>query len=78
MTIELGKDGYGIIMAQVQKVEELAWGGIFPSEAPGPKDQSSYKKFQDIVSELRNLRGIIQENLFIVPKAAGPDGPQAA
>jgi len=78
MTIELKDDGYGNIMEQLQKVESLAWDGIFPGKAPDEKDCQSYRKFQDIVAEVKSLRYIIQENLLIVPNAAGPHRPGAA
>jgi len=82
MTIELSDDGYGNIMEQIQKVEGHAWEGIFQTKAPGagklPPDTYTYKVFQGIVSESRKLQRIIQENLLIVPNAAGPDGPKSA
>jgi len=82
MTLELSDGGYGTIMDQVQKLEEHAWEGIFQTNASsGGKlspDTYSYKMFQEIVSEARKLQRTIQENLLIVPTAAGPDGPEAA
>jgi hypothetical protein len=82
MTLELSDDGYGAIMDQVQMLEDHAWEGILQPNASGAgkpaPDAHSYKMFQEIVSESRKLRRVIQENLLIVPNAAGPNGPEAA
>ena len=80
MTLELTDNGYGSIMEQVQKLESLAWEGLFPDKARQSlqPDLHSHQTLQEIVSESRRLRRIIQENLLIVPKAAAPDGPAAA
>ena len=78
MTIELADNGYGNIMDQIQKLEDLAWEGIFPERIPDERDLPAYRKFQDIVSESKKLRLIIQENLLTVPNTAGPEGPRAA
>ena len=82
MTLELSDDGYGAIMDQVEKLENHAWEGIFQTNVSGggklPPDTYAYKMFQEIVSESRKLRRVIQENLLIVPNAAGPNGPEAA
>ncbi len=75
MIIELKDDGYEKIMGEIQNIEDAAQSGIFPKRT---HEQDSYKAFQTILSGVRKLRGIVQENLLIVSKTAGPEGPNAA
>jgi hypothetical protein len=75
--IEVKDDGYEKIMEEVQLIEDIACEGIFPRQA-ADELKDAHKKFQSILSEVKNLRGIIQENFLINTKAEGPDGPNAA
>jgi len=54
MTLELKDDDYGTIMEQVQKVESLAWEGLFPNKVRQSlqPDLHSHQTFQEIVAEL--------------------------
>ena len=76
--LKLSGNGYEIIMAQLQKIEDLAWKGIYPDIVSGSKDLNSYYRFQDIISEAKNFRQILHENFIIELKPANPKGNNAA
>jgi|GEM_PF-1980406 len=78
MSLELYSDGYAKIMDQVQLIENLANEGIFPTQTPDKKGLYFHKFFVEISSETKKLRGIIQENLYILPTNAGSNDPEAA
>ena len=75
MSLELSNNGYGDIMQQVQKIENLVNEGVFPNNGRG---LSRTNLLLELSSETRKLRQIIQENHLILPTKASPDGPRAA
>jgi hypothetical protein len=75
--IELTDDGYEKIMDEIQRIEDIACEGIFPRQA-ADELKDAHKKFQSILSEVKNLRQVLLENLVIVPMKNGPDEPSAA
>ena len=70
MSLKLSDNGYEVIMAQIQKIEDLTWKGVYPDNLPANKNNQSYYRFLDIVSEIKILRHILHENFLITPKPA--------
>jgi len=60
--MELAKDGYEKIEAEIQAIENLAADGVFsyPTE-------NAPKKCQQIIFEAKKLRQILRDALLIVP-----------
>jgi len=58
--LELADDGYEKIEAKLQKIENLANGGIF-------SETSRTSRFHTIWSEVKKLRQLLTEVLLIVP-----------
>ena len=57
---ELSNDGYAKIEAKIQAIEALAYEGFF-------SQKSSMSQFQQILSETKKFRQILNEVLLIVP-----------
>ena len=65
---ELTADGYEKIEASIQKIEDLAYTGVFNTG-------SVTSRFYQISNETKHLRQILREVLFIVPApGAAPSG----
>jgi len=67
---ELAEDGYAKIEAKIQKIENLAYNGVFA-------EASRASRFQQIGMEVKQLRQILREVLIIVPVAEGTKGDAA-
>jgi len=67
---ELAEDGYAKIEAKIQKIENLAYNGVFA-------EVSRASRFQQIGMEAKQLRQILCEVLVIVPVAKGTKGDAA-
>ena len=69
---ELSEDGLEKIEAKIQKIENLAYNGIFAQE-------SRTARFHQISLEVKQLRQILRDVLLIVPvqDAAGGKGDAA-
>jgi len=60
MRIEMAENGYEKIEAQIQAIEDLAYGGVFANGgAPG--------KCQRITLEVKKLRQIVKAAMILVP-----------
>jgi len=60
MKIELAENGYETINAKILAIEDLAMAGMFT-------DKDTISRFQQIVSEIKQLRQTLREVLLIVP-----------
>jgi len=70
--LEWSADGCERIEAKIQRIENLAYNGIFAEECRA-------SRFQQIGMEAKQLRQILREALLIVPvKGGGGDSPARA
>jgi len=68
---ELSKDGYEKIEAKIQRIEDVAYNGLYTAD-----DRAS--RFHQIVSEVKKLRQVLREVLLIVHESsAGGEGDAA-
>jgi len=67
---ELTADGYEKIEAKIQKIENLAYNGVFAEE-------SRTSRFQQIGMEIKQLRQILRDVLLIVHVTDGGKGDAA-